>query len=559
MRGMTLCLLLGVSALASEWIKVSTARFDVYTNAGERAALDLVSGFNRVHGSFGVAGRGTPVPFRAVVFRSEREYRPYRPGDTAGAFYQGGPDRDYIVMYAGAQSRRALLHEYIHVLLSHSTRRLPQWVEEGMAEFYSTAEVTGGKLRLGGAIPAHISKLRSGKWLPPETLAAIDSSSEHYRNKDRAQLFYAQSWALIHMLSLSPGWRQGMPGFIEEVASGRPQAAAFREAFGREFRDAWETLEGYVRAQRFPVVELPADADEYAAPSATPVAPLEAALVLAELFLRVGRREEAVRAYEEIARRHPSSPEAAAGLGALALAGRRYEEARRHLARAIDLGSREAATFFEYAMLLRETKADPEVVDAQLRRTIELSPVHAEAHFLLGVRLTEDRPSEAIGHLLQATQLLPRQPGFWHALAMAHRRLGQDEAGQIAARRSLDAAVTSEDKEMAEAAVRLFEDRGRPASRRRRPAVTAPDSWKNRAGTQRAEGTLSRVECLGRQARFHIKTADSTLALFVENPGEVLLGNSTSVTFEFSCGVQKPRPVAVEYDDDGNLTSIEFR
>jgi hypothetical protein len=57
------------------------------------------------------------------------------------------------------------------------------------------------------------------------------------------------------------------------------------------------------------------------------------------------------------------------------------------------------------------------------------------------------------------------------------------------------------------------------------------------------------------------------VALYVANPGEVLLRNVSSVTFEFRCGPQKPTPVSVEYSarpdatlgTDGDVVAIEFR
>src|SRR5262249_47575279 len=139
--------------------------------------------------------------------------------------------------------------------------------------------------------------------------------------------------------------------------------------------------------------------------------------------------------FGQAARNRPDSPAAAAGLGALALAEGRKEDARRSLERAIALGSRDAGTYFELASLERETGAPRKRVDELLRRTIALNRNFAEAHFLLGVRATDDGEyAAAIEHLREAVRILPRQSYFWHALGYAQAKLGRREEAVESAR-----------------------------------------------------------------------------------------------------------------------------
>ena len=81
------------------------------------------------------------------------------------------------------------------------------------------------------------------------------------------------------------------------------------------------------------------------------------------------------------------------------------------------------------------------------------------------------------------------------------------------------------------------------------------------------EGILRRIDCLGQNARFTVESEGKDIHLFVANPGEILLRNSSSLTFQFTCGPQKPTAVAIEYlarpdpmrRTAGDVTSIEFR
>src|SRR5689334_152873 len=97
-----LLLLAGLSAAAPDpWLKITSANFELYTTAPERAGRDLVRHFEQLRSfftqAFGArlsAGR----PARIIAFRNEKEYQPYRPSEFAAAFYQPGAAHDFIVM-----------------------------------------------------------------------------------------------------------------------------------------------------------------------------------------------------------------------------------------------------------------------------------------------------------------------------------------------------------------------------------------------------------------------------------------------------------------------------
>jgi hypothetical protein len=90
--------------------------------------------------------------------------------------------------------------------------------------------------------------------------------------------------------------------------------------------------------------------------------------------------------------------------------------------------------------------------------------------------------------------------------------------------------------------------------------VVVPDSWRNKEGDARVEGILERIECLGESARFHVRSGGKPVSFLVEKPGEILLKNLSSMTFEFRCGPQKPIPIVVEYSSGTKaVTALQFR
>ena len=117
---------------------------------------------------------------------------------------------------------------------------------------------------------------------------------------------------------------------------------------------------------------------------------------------------------------------------------------------------------------------------------------------------------------------------------------------------------------MAKAALRLARS-GQPEPPAQ-PAVIVPPSWENPKGDKRADGTLEFIDCVGASARIQVRVDGHALLFFVDKPGEVLLKNASSVSFEFRCGAQKSRRIVVEYRNQpdakqstvGVVTALEF-
>lgn len=151
--------------LSSEtrWVEMRTQYFTVFSSAGERATRDTVKHFEQVRAFF-VQAAGVspnrPQPVQIVIFGSRKEYEPYRFNEAAVAYYQPGVERDYIVMSeAGVTAFPVAIHEYYHLLVKHSGVELPVWLNEGMAEVYSTLRPNGDKIMVGNVIPGRHAAL----------------------------------------------------------------------------------------------------------------------------------------------------------------------------------------------------------------------------------------------------------------------------------------------------------------------------------------------------------------------------------------------------------------
>jgi len=532
-------LLILLPAIAqAQWTRIDSPAAELLTPAGEKPARELAARLEQIRAIFMQAGvPGGPLRPRVFIFASAAELHRFR--ENSDGFYFPGADRDYIALYAGPEANRVAFHEYTHLILQHSSVPLPAWFNEGTSEFYSTLQIEKSSLRVGEPIPAHLAALAG---------ARLDAAQLGSFRHDA--LYYAESWALVHMLNLAPAWRDGLPRFILLLSQERPAEEAFREAFGKSLDDALRAVPLYLKSIR--VLAIPTTIERPQTATSTRMTRDDAALARAGLAVELRRPELA----ETIIRGIVESPASEAIRGAIALAENRRDEAHRHLDRAIELGSRDASLYFEYAMLEHESgRPDSE----WLRKTVAVDPGFADAQFLLGVRETDDGdyPS-AIEHLRAATRVRPARSTYWHALGYAQAKSGARQDAIVSARRAIASAETGQEEQMARALLGLP---GEPAAPRpARASVITPPSWQPRKGDTRIQGTLIHFDCGGDHPRIQVRSADGSIVILeLLHPSEIELANSPQPTLQISCGPQSV-PVIVDYErSTANVTRIEFR
>ena len=96
-----------------------------------------------------------------VLFSDEERFRALAPAGAAGYFMPRQPDdpdpqptiaihgRMLIAGTLVEATQRRFRHELTHRFLDHRLRWTPPWLEEGLAEYYSTLKVNGGDAIVG--------------------------------------------------------------------------------------------------------------------------------------------------------------------------------------------------------------------------------------------------------------------------------------------------------------------------------------------------------------------------------------------------------------------------
>ncbi len=561
-------------AEASPWLKLNTSNFQIYGQTSEKSLKDVGRQFEAAAEILDAleppAGRSRN-PVRVFVFNTRREFEQHRVSGGAsktGYYHAASASEVIAILHSESGDSRLIFHEYAHLALHRAGGRVPLWLDEGLAELYSSIHIRGSELYWGGPLASHVDKVLRKRPLDAAAFFSVHREADEYVDPVKAGIFYAQSWAFTHMLQLAPEYAGKLPVFRTLLTQGLPETEAFEAAFGKSQADALEDLGRYVQTGRFEERRLP-----IAAPAAVPTlrvqrsSPEEASFALAHLLMHIGKTDKAWRIYKDLSSEKLSDGELVKSLGDLALAHGRREEARLYYERAMALGLKDANLYFEYAMLQRDEGASKDRIGELLKLALQLNPNLPGVHQFLGNRALDDGDHEtAIELLTRGTVLEPASPSLWLSLALAYRAAGDHDKAIAAASEARQRARESTEIRMAESVMEgLMLLRETATAPEVREATVTPESWKNRQGNRKLEGALVQVDCLGESARLHVRVGDKIEVLSVSDPSKVVLRNAAEPNAELRCGAAGELPVAVEYvaqhvaGTSGEVTSLEFK
>lgn len=535
------------SLFAADWEEYRTGPFEVWTEASEKEGRQLLVRLEQTRHMLGTyLGKQDLASLWTirVVIRKNQPALPWKLG------------RDAMVstLMANTPPSREWLREAVKLLLESNAKRMPSDWERGLIDFLSTLDAAGPKITLG---------------TPPK-----DAS----RNLD---------WARVHYLATNPEYGSRFRVLLNNLQQGAEEDVAFRNSIGM------------TRAQ------LDAEAAKHLANAALGPATTSGRPITDRDF--PARPVEVPRALAAIAdvtgnvKLVPAGSLEAAELAGLdAARNGRKAEARDWLKQAIANGSTSALVCFEYGRLLDEPDAKRNAfVDAAKKNGRWAAP------YIEMARL-ETTPARIAHYLKEATLRDPRNSDLWQSYAKALSDAEElSEASKAWFNAELTAPTVAQRDTIREARRRFIEERAareeelkrlqaeerqREMDRLRNEAINrireaeakankggvtrdpnqkVEEWWDDKQPSQKLNGILEKVDCLGRGvARLFIRPTDGKpIALLIPDPGKVvLLGGSSEAAF--SCGVQKPaRPVTAEYKvradaklaTAGDIAILEFR
>jgi hypothetical protein len=284
----------------------------------------------------------------------------------AGIFV-GAPDRNWVALRMDVARFREddeawdnpyliVFHEYVHLVLRLNFHSLPVWLNEGLAEFWGNTIIEGERVHEGRPVSQHLQTLRQRTPLSLAALFAVGPGSPEYSEQDRATIFYAQSWALVHYLVLGSEERRGQVNrFAALLQAGQLAPEAAREAFG-DLEALDRELQSYVRRPVFPYRRRVTRVDvTKEAATARPLADAESLAYRASFHVAMDRGAEVRALAGRSLALDPGVAAAHEALGLLAWKEGRRSEAREALARATSLRGASDYAHYLYGHLLWES------------------------------------------------------------------------------------------------------------------------------------------------------------------------------------------------------------
>lgn len=589
------------------WLRVQSKNFQLVGNAGEkdlRRVATKLEQFRFVFTQlFPKMNFSSPIPTRVVVFRDEKSYKPFKSIEWAAGYFQPGDDINYIVLTTEGEKEdtfRTIFHEYTHFLIDNSLGRsnIPPWFNEGIAEYYEQFLIENDqKVTLGGLNEGHLRLLRGAQFIPFETFFAIDYYTLHKQNKQSAQFFYAQSWALVHyLLQGGGGARRAQLGkFVDLLMAGGKPKEAFQQAFQSDYAAMEAELKKYAAQRSFTGTIVPfKEKLVFDAQMQTfPVSEAEAKAFQGDLLYHTRRYDESEKILMESLALDADSSIANTALGLVKMRQKKYVEAKSYLENAIRADAQNYLAFFSYAFAIsREgmtelgfasgySASDAEKMRENLRRAIALNPNFAESYnlyaFISIVR--NEQLDEAIAMIKKALAIAPGNQ--WYAMRLAELFMRKEDfsMARVLAMKIMVTASDDQLKVYAENSVRMINslekqlDEIKNYEKRRQSEEVSDEPVSDEEIARRREkamleslnatlrvpqrdekrvlGVVMKIDCQPKQIIYTVKTGGQVLQLRGDSFETLRLVSFEPelVNAEFGCGAMKRE----------NLSVITFR
>ncbi len=560
----------------TKWTKLESPNFTLYTLDGEKEARRAAQQFEEAHLFFESIWRklDRDKPIRIISFNaSNKAYEQLTEHKKSGAFYLGAADADYIVMRdLSAQSFPVAVHEYMHLVVRHAGLKVPVWLNEGLSEVDSTIEERREKgkdqVLIGALPPTHLPFLNSTTLFPLPELLGVLQASPIYRAGDRnTSRFYAQSWALTHMLMLH---KEYSPSFNKILGSAEKQLVlpeTLEAATGKPLAQIEKDLERYIRQSMYRGflydTKLKGKETEI---RVAQLAPGEDELLLAGVKIYRGDWKEFAAALEAVAAQYPNSAFAQERLALLAQRQGDMEKESAALRKALELGSTSPYLVMRYARLhYEDAEALPVAVNA-LQRTLDAYPDQIDVRLELAMALARwKRPVQAYAITTPVTRVTPQKASrLFFARAYALYGSKKYEEARAEAAKARQYAVEEHDVRNAENLVQSIESYQAAVARYESAKAAVASGSSEAAGGDLAndvgrpllirpvEATLEEAvtfEEFDCEARiFTLKTKEGkTLRLYLEDPQKLEVRGTGTVTVDLTCGPQKHQQLQVSF------------
>jgi tetratricopeptide (TPR) repeat protein len=580
------------------WVEATTPHFTVLCNDGEKTARRIARQFEQIRILYSRALspnlRVDPeIPILIIAAKNEKSLSQVLPENWAqkghvhpAGIFLPGAERNYIAVRTDVQEEFPYLivyHECVHLIVNLNYQHFPLWLNEGYATFLGSATLSATSGSLGQPNETEIGILKRTNLLPLDVLFRVEHGSPYYNEEEKTNVFYAESWALVHYLMSSPSRQKGrqLLDYIARVENGDDPVDAARAAFGDLYQLKQE-LDSYVSRTVYSImtVDLP-DAADPRSYIVRNVSRAEADAMLGEFDVSRRQFASAKPKIEEALRLNPNLAVAQESMGFLLFREGRRAEAQKYFSRAVALDSKNAMTYYYDGMLLVSDVAEEEDADeaeASLEKAVALKPGLASAWDALSSLYVSDPKSlqKALNASERAVKGVPGEPRYRFNLAIVLLRMGRfEEARTIAqglggvADRDLSARVIQFLKQIdrKEQAAASSDKSRRDLEARADPPESAPTHAPSPPGYSMT-GTIEELSCADApQAQMTLQASGIVLHLHAADFDKIefKMGDRNDAAAKPTCIQFAKKQARVSYDLvsgkpwDGEIISVDLQ
>lgn len=438
------------------YLELSTSQLTLLSAAGEAETRQIALRIEMFRAAVELAlGLSLPTEIHTRVYalsgRDWKEYAQPRPG-VSGYFisHPASSDLMFNVEDADAGAFELIFHEYVHHILRTSwAGEVPAFLDEGLAEAFSTARFDEGTVRIE---PRHdyIRLLRRQNWLPFERLLKVRRHDPEYVEHDLAPGFYAQAWAtMYYALAIDRETQRRTITYLRDLPERRPGFNPAELLAGTSGEDVNHAIAAFIRKrQRLTVAHLAVATDMARSKSTLrKLGHQDSTLAVGELMLRFGNRHQKARElFDEVLEREPENLRASVGVAWSHLQAGHWPEAATLLDKAAAAADVNSATAVALGRGLYQLVASTNVVDPpsdehreRLQRAREIFDVamldrRTRIEAISGYVLASLALGESDASLIVLAEMghrsVPRSSDFAVALAILHELGGRKDTAR---------------------------------------------------------------------------------------------------------------------------------
>ena len=418
-----LCLVAGaVSASARDsaehWFEVRSPHFVVLTDSNEKEGRRIAGQLERMRAVFQLLmpSASDSAGFQTIVLalKDKKAMQTVEPEaylakgqlNLAGLFMRA-PDKNYILLRLDAEGEHpfsTIYHEYTHYMLRNGSEWIPLWLNEGLAEFYQNTDIQNKEVLMGQASSDDILYLRQNRLLPLTTLLKVDASSPYYHEEQKASVFYAESWALTHMIEISDAQKgtNRLQQYADLVSHKQDPVSAAQQAFG-DLTQLQNALDRYISQGQFMMFKMNKTvAVDESTFQVRAIPTTEANAIRADVMVYSQRTKDAEALIESVLQEDPNNALAHETMGFLKFREGDKLAARKWYGEAVKLNSQSYLAHYYFATISMgpDGESRDPAIESSLRACIQLKPNFAPAYDALARYYMQDSAKANEAHMM---------------------------------------------------------------------------------------------------------------------------------------------------------------